>query len=114
MTLKQELLLVSSLAIATSAILKGLFCLVSSQHFLGNHTKTDNGVSRIMGTLCVLSISADMVGPSIVSNDDRDSSKVYNMALVRKLFRYGTAALYFFNVEAPRPRADKKENDSYP
>ena len=64
--------------------------------------------------MCTLRASAEMVDPSIVSKDERVSSKVYNMALVRRLFRYGTADLYFFKIEAPRPRADKNENDSYP
>jgi hypothetical protein len=55
-----------------------------------------------------------MLESSTVSNEERDSSKVYNKALVRKLLRYGTAALYFFSFLASDPRADTNENDSYP
>ena len=95
-------------------MLNAFFCLLSSQHLLGNHTNTHSGVSRITGTMCILRVSAEMVEPSIVSKDEEESSKVYNIALVRRLFRYGTADLYFFKMEAPRPRADKNENDSYP
>ena len=57
-------------------------------------------------------MSAEMLESSIVSKDESDSSKVYSMALVRKLLRYGTAALYFLSSLAPGPRAVENENDS--
>ena len=79
----------TSKGMCTSAMVKAFFSFLASQHFLGNHTNTQRGVSRIMGTPSVLKCSADldMLVSSMVSNEERDSSKVYNMAFVRKLLR---------------------------
>ena len=111
-----HILCMHTLKVHTSAMLKAFFCFLSCQHFLGNHTNTLRGVSRTTGIRKVLSISADnlLLDSSMISNEDRDSSKVYNMALVRKLLRYGTAALYFLSSLALDPRTERNENDSYP